>query len=112
MHLHLLIQILNQVWPPWRRFPGKRSVVWTKTKANATMTSVKTEINTLAFPENQHFESTRMKTGTYSRKCKEGHADHAERGSQQASVPRLRNLISITNGCESDLVKRWIQCER
>lgn len=43
---------------------------------------------------------------TYSRKGKEGHADHAEGGCQQASVPSLGNLISITNSGKSDLVKR------
>lgn len=42
---------------------------------------------------------------TYSRKCKEGHPDHAERGCQQASIPGLGNLVTITDGGESDLVK-------
>lgn len=42
---------------------------------------------------------------TYSRKSKEGHADHAECGCQQASIPGLGNLVTITNGGESDLVK-------
>ena len=47
-----------------------------------------------------------MSPHTYSRKGEEGHPDHAERGGQQASVPGLRNLITITYGGESDLVTR------
>lgn len=49
--------------------------------------------------------TTLMTTNTYSRKCKEGHPDHTECGSQQASIPGLGNLITIADGSESDLVK-------
>lgn len=40
---------------------------------------------------------------THSRKCKEGHAYHAEGGCQQATVPRLGNLVAVPDGGESDL---------
>lgn len=47
-----------------------------------------------------------MSLRTYSGKRKEGHADHAERGRQQASIPGLGNLVAIANGGESDLAER------
>lgn len=49
-----------------------------------------------------------MSPHTYSRKCKEGHPDHAECSCQQAAIPGLGNLITITDGGQSDLVKRLI----
>lgn len=42
---------------------------------------------------------------TYSGKSEERHADHAECGRQQTSVPRFGHLITITNGGESDLMR-------
>lgn len=42
---------------------------------------------------------------TYSRKSKEGHAYHAERGPQQTPIPGFGDFIAVADGGERDLVK-------